>query len=178
MVFQGEGVRHEKTSLTWSTHQWRQHDKVEKQTLKGIRHNSKGELNIGDLFTYTFIIQAFHGQNSRRNTPRSVKKTSSKNWSLIESSFIRAAVEVVLEPVLGTVLEAIRTTTITNTVNPGSYLTNTITETLEFPLDLAAELLVQRGATKRWFCHRWTINYAKLYLSGWGKQNYPKLSNN
>ena len=88
MVFQGEGVRHEKTSLTWSTHQWRQHDKVEKQTLKGIRCNNKGELDIGDLFTYTFIIQAFHGQNSQRNTPQSVKKTSSKNWSLIESSFI------------------------------------------------------------------------------------------
>ena len=83
--------------------------------------------------------------------------------------------EVVLEPGLGITMEALNAMSTSEATNPGGYLTEAITETREFPLDLAAELLVQRGATEQWFSHRWMARYAKLYLSEWGKQNYAKL---
>lgn len=94
---------------------------------------------------------------------------------MIESTFIRAVVEVVLEPGLGITMEALNAMSTSEATNPGGYLTDAITETREFPLDLAAELLVQRGATEQWFSHRWMARYAKLYLSEWGKRNYAKL---
>ena len=121
-------------------------------------------------------MRAFHGQNTRRNTPRPTKRGSPRSWSLVESAFIRAVVEVVLEPGLGSARKAIQTVIASETTNPGSYLTDVTNNTQEFPLDLAAELLVQRGATERWFRHRWTTGYAKSYLSEWGNRNYDRQS--
>jgi hypothetical protein len=86
-------------------------------------------------------------------------------------------IDVVLEPGLGLALEAIRTTARFKGQKPGAYLTDAITMDQEFPLDLAAELLVQNGATEQWFNHRWTTAYATSYLSEWGVRNYPKLAN-
>jgi len=120
-------------------------------------------------------MRAFHGQDTRKNTPRFVKKRSSRNWSLIESTFLRAVVELVLELGLVAALKAIEVATSQGTTNPGGYITDTVTENREFPLDLAAELLVQRGATEQWFTHRWTVGYATSYLSEWGSRNYSKL---
>ena len=172
---EGEGVRQRQTPFAWSANQWRQWDKEKNLPRKGIRRNSEGELDIGDLYTYTFILRALHNQNTWKNTPRSIKKGSLKSWSLVESKFIRAVVEVVLEPGQEVAWEALNAMSTLEVMNPGSYLTDAITETQEFPLELAAELLVQRGATKQWFNHRWTIGYAKSYLSEWGKRNYAKL---
>ena len=175
--FEGEGVKHECTTFASSASQWRQHDKNKRTNLKAVRRNEQGELDIGDLYTYAFIMRAFHGQVTRKNTPRVIKKISTpmRNWGLVESAFFRAVAEVVLEPGLVYALKAIRTTIVSETKNPGSYLTDAITETREFPPNLAAELLVQKGATRQWFEHRWTISYMKSYLSEWGVRNYTKL---
>jgi hypothetical protein len=110
----------------------------------------------------------------RRNTPRPVKKSSPKSWSLVEASFVRAVTELVLEPGLETTCEAIRSPTVHEVKHPGGYLTDIATMDNEFPLQLAAELLVQRGATEQWFTHQWTIGFARAYLSDWGIRNYHK----
>lgn len=144
--------------------------------MKGVRRNDQGELDIGDLYTYAFIMRVFHGQDTRKNTPRQIKKNSSRSWSLIESSFLQAVTELVLDPELVVASEAIRTMVGRNTTNPGGYITDMVTEDKEFPLNLAAELLVQNGATAQWFTHRWTTRYATSYLSEWGNRNYTKLS--
>lgn len=86
--FQGEGVRSGQTSFAWPASRWRQRDREGKPTEKGIRRNDKGELEIGDLYTHAFILRAFHGRNTRKNTPRSIKKGSLRSWSMIESTFI------------------------------------------------------------------------------------------
>ena len=168
-AFQGEGARRGKVSFAWSPNQWRERDRDQEVILKGVRRNQEGELDIGDLFTYSFIMRALYGQDARKQTPRSVKRRERRSWSMIESAFVRAVVEVVLNPDLKVVSEAIETIARTGANNPGAYLTDVITEDQEFPLDLAAELLVQNGATEQWFCHRWTTNYATSYLSEWGQ---------
>ena len=61
--------------------------------------------------------------------------------------------------------------------NPRGYLTDMITEDYEFPLELAVELLAQKGATEHWFEHQWTIKYARAHLSKWGNQHYTKHPN-
>jgi hypothetical protein len=175
--FQGEGVRRAQVSFAWSADQWRSYDKEQKINLKGVRRNDQDSLDIGDVYTYAFIMRTLHGQDSRKHTPRSVKRRAPRSWSLVESSFVRAVIEVVLEPGLGLALEAIRTTARFEGHKPGTYLTDAITMDQEFPLDLAAELLVQNGATEQWFNHRWTTAYATSYLSEWGVRNYPKLAN-
>ena len=173
-AFRGEGARRGQVSFAWSAIQWRACDRDQEMALKRVRRNNEGELNIGDLYTYSFIMRTLYGQDERKHTPRSVRKRERRSWSLIEASFIRAVVEVILDPGVGIALEAIRTTSGFRAENPGAYLTDMIIEDQEFPLELATELLVQNGATERWFGHRWTTGYATSYLSEWGKRNYPK----
>ena len=83
--------------------------------------------------------------------------------------------ELVLEPGLGVALEVIHKVVGHRTNNPGSYLTDAITEDQEFPLDLVAELLVQQGVTKFWFNHCWTVDYTTSTLSKWGHQHLQNL---
>lgn len=66
----GEGLRAEPQSFAWSAHQWRTRDKQQKRMLQGVRRNEEEELDIGDLYTYSFIMRALHGQDTRKNTPR------------------------------------------------------------------------------------------------------------
>ena len=174
--FQGEGARRGQVSFAWSADQWRKRDRDQEVILKGVRRNEEGELDIGDLYTYSFIMRTLYGQDVRKYTPRSVKKRERRSWGMIEASFIRAVVEVVLDPELGVVSEAISTISRSEGGNPGGYLTDMITEDQEFPLDLAAELLIQNGATEQWFHHQWTTGYATSYLSEWGERNLPRQS--
>ena len=174
--FQGEGARRGQVSFAWSADQWRKRDRDQEVILKGVRRNEEGELDVGDLYTYSFIMRTLYGQDVRKYTPRSVKKRERRSWGMIEASFIRAVVEVVLDPELGVVSEAISTISRSEGVNPGGYLTDMITEDQEFPLDLAAALLIQNGATEQWFHHRWTTGYATSYLSEWGERNLPRQS--
>ena len=83
--------------------------------------------------------------------------------------------ELVHEPGLGVAPEAIHKAADHRTDKPGSYLTDAITEDQEFPLDLAAELLVQRGATEFWFGRRWTVDYATSALSEWDHRHLHNL---
>jgi hypothetical protein len=94
---------------------------------------------------------------------------------MIEARFVRAVTELVLEPGLGTVSKAIKKMENGRVDNPGGYITDTIPEDLEFPLDLAAELLTQRGVPEEWFSHRWTVGYAMSYLSDWATRHYHKF---
>ena len=96
---------------------------------------------------YAFIVRAFHGRDTRMNTPHVAKKKSLRNWSSIKSTLIPAVVEVMLELGQITILEATRMTHTVETTNPRGYLANVTTESQEFRLQLAAKLLVKRGAT-------------------------------
>lgn len=167
---EGEGVR-ERTSFAWSASQWREQDAKKRLTLKGVRRNLEGELDMGDLYTYCFLMRALYGQNTRRHTPRAVRKTSSGSWSLVESAFLRATVELVLDPELTITVDESEPT---NGRVPVPMLTSA---EQEFDPQTAAELLAQEGATNRWFGHRWTIGYALSYLSEWGRRHYPIRSN-
>ena len=73
----GEGARRERVSYAWSAEQWRKYDKGKGVTLEGVRRNERGELDIGDLYTYAFIMRSLPGHpkkhapsNQETLTPR------------------------------------------------------------------------------------------------------------